>query len=241
MRWWDGAAWTEHRSDPPAAAPQAAAVAPVPAAVTPAHAQAQAMAPAEAMVTGTEAEVAPVAAARAGGDVGTRVRELLGQRVVQLVLVAVVLAIAAAVFLTRGEDPATTTPDPAPASTPPVVVTPPGGGAASTSSDAKITVKQAVNAIEACAASNVTGLYTGCTAAKISVEEPELAGALKRGCAVDGGLCTKLAPKADGYTVSSSIAAAGGKRVRFTETHDGTGLVTKVCAPKLAKVCSGTW
>jgi hypothetical protein len=131
--------------------------------------------------------------------------------------------------------PAVDTTTPVPAADPSVVTAQQTKGASTALAS---TVKQVVNAVEACAAGTTTGVYTGCEAAKLAEFEPALAAALDK-CHSPGGACIEVtAPTAYAVTVrgEGDLAAA-----TFVEQHGENGTITKTCSVPagVETICSG--
>jgi hypothetical protein len=100
-------------------------------------------------------------------------------------------------------------------------------------------VQAKANIKESCAVGNLDGSYTGCLAgARL---DPGLQAALRKGCAVPGGVCiTPIGTQ--GYEVRAMATGSGGKVVTFTRTAGEDGRVRNSCSPKDARTCpAGTW
>ena len=118
---------------------------------------------------------------------------------------------------------------------------------------AKSNIKTISTAIEACAASNVDGTYSGGTNAAdcrstaiLSAQEPAVGELLTNG---DGSGATFVvaAPGVGGanygYRITATVTASGGNAVIFQENND-TGAVIKQCSGNV-KICgsatNGKW
>lgn len=108
---------------------------------------------------------------------------------------------------------------------------------AATSTKARADVKQVVNAVESCAATNLDGSYSGCgDAAALSEFEPLLAPLLQR-CGSAGGVCVELAQDKAGYTVTGMDFAT--PPTTYVELHGSDGSLQKTCSGPACP--SGKW
>jgi hypothetical protein len=102
----------------------------------------------------------------------------------------------------------------------------PAPGSSAMSTKAKAEIKQAVTAVESCAAGNADGTYAGCGAETIIVREPALAQSLD--CTAPGAVCIEIDPDSRGYTVSASFTT--GTPATYVERHGPDGTIERTCS-----------
>lgn len=104
-------------------------------------------------------------------------------------------------------------------------------------SDAKVNVKQVVNAVEACSVMSPDGSYAGCDTAEAIAAVDPTAGEIIAACGSPEGACLKVDPDGTGYRAASTTADG----VEFVELSGPDGTRTKTCAP-IGAVCeTGSW
>jgi hypothetical protein len=236
LRWFDGAAWTDHtRAHPEAAASDATAA--VAATTTP---QAAAAPTTEAAADAADAGALDDDAALLAA-VDARRRTLLIGGLVVLVL----LAILGGVLLLGGggEDEPAQDPDAAAIGQEPA--TPPGvqgrvegepaplddPGAAITEAarqQAQSHVAAIVRGIQTCAIRNEDGSFTGCASEGVLEAVPSLRPILEA-CGAPGGGCIELVGGGAGYEVRVQDTAVSGST--WIETRDAAGEITRTCEP----------
>ncbi len=98
-------------------------------------------------------------------------------------------------------------------------------------SQAKHGIKEIINSIEACAAMNADGSYTGCTDKQsLAKSDPSLE------------ITDDFTIKGVGSNHFGFEVAAAFDGTTFTERHDEDGMITKTCSPKDAPGCDdGSW